>query len=106
MWDPTDVVIILMPSKLLQAEQNAMINKIPQGKAIALTGENNQQKTQQSITRKAYTHIFTSPEIALSKKFKLNVSVMSWSHVTSHVMGLTRSGQFQDQYWSRTPRLT
>ena len=50
-----------------------MINRIPQGKAIALTGENNQQKTQQSIARKAYTHIFTSPEIALSKKFKLNV---------------------------------
>ncbi len=73
MWDPTGVVIILMPLKLLQAKQNTMINQIPQSKAIALTGENNQQKTQQSSARKAYTHIFTSLEIALSKKFKLNV---------------------------------
>lgn len=42
-YDPTGVVIILMPLKLLQAEQNNMINRIATGKAIALTGENNQK---------------------------------------------------------------
>ena len=32
-----------MPLKLLQADQNSMINLISSGKAIALTGENNQK---------------------------------------------------------------
>ena len=73
MENPTGVVIILMPLKLLQAEQNAMINRIPIGKAIALTGNNNQKETQQKIAEGSYTHIFTSPEIALSKKFKTNI---------------------------------
>lgn len=73
MLDPTGVVIILMPLKLLQEEQNAMINQISNGRAIALTGENNQKATQQFIATKNYTHVFTSPEIALSKKFKTNV---------------------------------
>lgn len=44
MFEPTGIVIILMPLKLLQVEQNAMINCIPNGKAIALTGENNQKQ--------------------------------------------------------------
>lgn len=73
MLDPTGIVIILMPLKLFQAEQNNMINHIPTGKAIALTGENNQKPTQVDIATQPYTHIFTSPEIALSKKFKQNV---------------------------------
>lgn len=73
MVDPTGVVLILMPLKLLQAEQNSMINCIPNGKAIALTGENNQKAVQQAIATEGYTHVFTSPEIALSKKFKANV---------------------------------
>lgn len=73
MFEPTGVVIILMPLKLLQAEQNSLINQIASGKAIALTEENNQKSVQQSIARENYTHVFTSPEIALSKKFKANV---------------------------------
>lgn len=73
MMDPAGLVIILMPLKLLQAEQNAMINQIPNGKAIALTGENNQKHTQIQIATQGYTHLFTSLEIALSKKFKQNV---------------------------------
>ena len=73
MFNPTGVVIILMPLKLLQAEQNSMINRIASGKAIALTGENNNKAVQQAIARQNYTHVFTSPEIALSKKFKANV---------------------------------
>lgn len=73
MLNPTGVVVILMPLKLLQAKQNSMINCIPNGKAIALTGENNLKAVQQAITTEGYTHVFTSPEIALSKKFKANV---------------------------------
>lgn len=71
--EPSGVVIILIPLKLLQAKQNTMINQIAQGKAIALTGENNQKDVQKSITSQNYTHVFTSPEITLSKKFKINV---------------------------------
>lgn len=73
MPDPTGVVIILMPLELLQVEQNAMINRIPNGKAIALTGKNNQKNTRRSIANGGYTHIFTSPEIALSKNFKSHI---------------------------------
>lgn len=73
LFDPTGVVIILIPLKLLQAEQNSMINCISSGKAIALTGENNQKAVQQSIGSQDYTHVFPSPKIALSKKFKVNV---------------------------------
>ncbi len=42
----------------------------------------------------------------IDSKYSKGHYVMSWSHVTSHVIGLTRSGQFKDQYWSRTPSLT
>lgn len=73
MFSQTRVIIVLMPLKLLQAEQNSIINRVASSKAIALTGDNNQKATQQTITNKKYTHVFTSPEIALSKKFKLNV---------------------------------
>lgn len=50
-----------------------MINCIPNGKVIALIRENNLKAVQQAIATKGYTHIFTSPKIALSKKFKANV---------------------------------
>ena len=62
-----------MPLKLFQVEQNRMINYISSGKAIALTKENNQKAVQQSIGSQDYTHVFTSPKIALSKKFKVNI---------------------------------
>lgn len=39
------VVIILIPFKLLQAKQNAIINQLPKDRAIALTDENNQKET-------------------------------------------------------------
>lgn len=70
---PPGVMIVLMPLKLLQGEQNAIINQIPNGKAIALTGENNQPSTQRKIASGNYTHLFTGPKIALSKKFKKNL---------------------------------
>ncbi len=73
MFEPTRVVIILMPLKLLQEEQNSLINRIASGNAIVLTGENNQKAVQQSIACQNYTHVFLSPEIALSKKYKVNV---------------------------------
>lgn len=49
-----------------------MISQISNKRAIALIDENNQKTTQQSIAIKNYTHVFISPEIALSKKFKAN----------------------------------
>ena len=73
MMPQTGVVLTLMPLKLLQAEQSEMINHLPHGKAIVLNGENNQKHVQDDIARGNYTHVFTSPEIALSKKFKKHV---------------------------------
>lgn len=67
------IIIILMLLKLFQVEQNTMINRIAQGKAIVLTRENNQKDVQQSIASQNYTHVFTIPKIALSKKLKMNV---------------------------------
>lgn len=67
MYDPTGVVMILMPLNFLQVEQNSMINRIINEKAIALTGKNNQKVVQMSITSQNYAHVFISPEIALAK---------------------------------------
>lgn len=62
-----------MPLKLFQAEQNTIINWIPKGKAIALTGDNNKHSIQLKIANGDYIYIFTNLEIALLKKFKKNV---------------------------------
>lgn len=67
-----------MPLKLLQAEQNFMINHIASGKTIVFTGKNNHKGIQQAIIHQQYTHVFTSPEIALSKKFKANILDEFW----------------------------
>lgn len=68
------VVLILMLLKLLQVKQSEIINKkLPNGHAIVLNGDNNKESTRYEIARGNYTHVFTSPEIALSKKFKKNV---------------------------------
>ena len=47
-----------------------MINRIPQGRDIVLHGKNNNKQVLEDIAKESYTHIFTSPGIALSKKFK------------------------------------
>ena len=67
------VVLILMPLKLLQVEQSEMINCIPYGKSIILNGENNTKRVLANITTGGFTHVFTSPEIVLSKKFKQSI---------------------------------
>ena len=67
------VVLTLMPLKLLQAEQSEMINCIPYGKGIVLNGENNTKRVLADIAIGGYTHIFTSLEITLSKKFKQSI---------------------------------
>ena len=67
------VVLTVMPLKLLQAEQSEKINFLPGGKGFVLNGENNTSNVLAEIANGGYTHIFTSPEIALSKKFKQNI---------------------------------
>lgn len=69
----TKVVLVFILFKLLQLEQNNMINKILHRKAIVLNSKNNQKHIQQKIANKGYTYIFTSFEIALSKMFKQHV---------------------------------
>ncbi|MCJ1471297.1 hypothetical protein MMC07_009945 [Pseudocyphellaria aurata] len=70
MTSSTGVALVLMLLKLLQAEQSDLINRrIPSGKAIVLNGDNNTPRGRDPDTG-GYTHMFTSPEIALSKQFK------------------------------------
>lgn len=70
LFDFIGVVIIFIPLKPLQVEQNSMINYLSSRKIITLTSKNNQKAIQQSIWSLDYSHVFTSPKIALSKKFK------------------------------------
>lgn len=67
------VVFILMLLKLLQAEQSEMINQLPNGKALMLNGENNHKHVHKQAAKGGYSHLFTSPKIALSKKFRKNI---------------------------------
>ena len=67
------IVLTLMPLKLLQAEQSEMINRISQRKRIVLNGENNNKQVFHNIIKRRYTHVFTSPEIAFSKWFKISI---------------------------------
>ena len=68
-----EVVLIFLPLKLLQAEQSEIINKLSNGRALVLNGENNHKYVYKQVVKGDYTHIFTSPKIALSKKFKKNI---------------------------------
>ena len=62
-----------MPLKLLQVEQEELINKLLRWKAIVLNRENNQKDIQLEIANGGYTHVFISSEIAISTKFKKNI---------------------------------
>lgn len=64
------VVLILILLKLLQVKQYEMINQLSQSKAIILNGENSQKSGFVRVIWGQSTHVFTSPKIALSKKFK------------------------------------
>lgn len=64
------VALTLMPLKLLQAKQYELINRLPGGNAIVLNGENNSNAVFTEVARGDYTHVFTSPKIAISRKFK------------------------------------
>ena len=50
-----------------------MINQLPNGRALVLNGKNNHKHIHKKAAKGGYTHIFTSPEIALSKEFKTNI---------------------------------
>lgn len=56
--------------KLLQVEQSKLINRLPGGRSIIFNGENSSNSMFIDVSKRKYTHIFTSPEIAVSKKFK------------------------------------
>lgn len=87
-FESTSIVIIFIPLKLFQAKQNAIINYISNRKTILLTSNNNPKAIQQFITCKNYTHIFTSPKIALLKNIKAHILdhpyfVRYFSHLTN-----------------------
>lgn len=59
-----------MPLTLRQVEQSKLINWLLGGKGIVLNGENSTNAVFIKVARGGYIHVFTSPEIAISKKFK------------------------------------
>lgn len=59
-----------MPFKLFQAEQNLIINQLPNSKVITPIRNNNNQSTQYIIAKNDFMYIFTSLEISFSRKFK------------------------------------
>lgn len=61
-----------MPLNLLQAEKSKKINVFLGRKGIVLNRENNINNVLTEIANRRYSHVFTSPETALSKKFKQN----------------------------------
>lgn len=67
MSEPKGVVIILISLKLLQVEQNVIINQVSNGKAIALTGENNQKQTQLEIAIGGYSHVLPAGNCFIKK---------------------------------------
>lgn len=66
----SSLILTVMLLKLLQAEQSEKIYLFPRGKEIILNRENNTNSVFAEIANKKYSHVFTSPEIALSKRFK------------------------------------
>lgn len=64
------VVFILLPFKLLQTQQNLIINQKLGGKALVFNGKNNHKHIHQQVAKKGYTYIFTNVKSAPSKKFK------------------------------------
>lgn len=48
-----------------------MINWIPQKKRIIFNREKNNKQVFDDIVKEKYTHVFTNPEIALSKQLKI-----------------------------------
>lgn len=66
-------ILILMSLKLFQAKQSTMINWIANVKLIVLNRENNSTSVYRKIAKSGYIHVFTSPKIALFKKFKKNI---------------------------------
>lgn len=96
------VVLTLMPLKLLQAEQSDKINHLPGGKGIVLNGENNTNSVLAEIANRGYSHVFTSPEIALSKKFKKNI--LDCSSYTNRLYLLAVDEIHLVEEWSKNSR--
>lgn len=64
------VVLTLLPLKLLQVEQSEKINLLPERKYFVLNRKNNTNSVLVEIANGEYIYVFSSPKIALSKKFK------------------------------------
>lgn len=50
-----------------------MIKQILEGKSFIFNDNNNNKQVLDNIAKEIYTHIFISPKIVISKKFKNNV---------------------------------
>lgn len=66
------MILVLIPLKLLQAKQEALINKFSRKKAMILNEKNNQKDIQLEIAKKNILKYLQALR-SLSKKFKKNV---------------------------------
>lgn len=68
-----DIILTLMPLKLLKREQSEMIYYIPYKKGIVFNKKNNTKQILIDIAIENYSYVFTNPKIDFSKKFKQNI---------------------------------
>lgn len=80
-----------------------MINQILQEKGIVLNGKNNNKSMLKDIIKEGYIHVFTSPEIAISKRFKN--SVLDQTSFTDCLTLLTIDEIHLVEEWGKTFRL-
>lgn len=64
------IVLPLMSLKLLQIEQNKLINWLSKERNIVFNSENIHHNIFNKVSKGEFTHVFISSEIAISKKFK------------------------------------
>lgn len=80
-----------------------MINRVPQRKEIVFNGENNNKQVLDDIVKEGYTHVFTSPEIALSKRFKN--SILDQTSFTNRLALFAIDEIHLDEEWGNNFRL-
>ena len=71
LYPSTGICLMIMPLSLLEEDQARQINAIDGCSACVLNGTTNSEQLRQKIKHGEYTHVLTSPEIALHKDFLL-----------------------------------
>ena len=92
------VAIILLPLLALQVEQEQNLKSIS-GRPFVLNGDTNSRANRERIRRGQYTHILTSPEIAITSEF--NREVLRDSYFSSRIVLFAVDELHLVEHWGR-----